>query len=122
MSEQASNSSARLISRLFVVKLTNDISEADLANEDVGCRSQRFAGSRSHGNLHDPGYLGDDKLHDSQVVENGNNCAEENDGWHDLTKEQHVIQCYVMSCNVTCYAIGYVVLYGMLCSDMLCMF
>ena len=52
--------------------------------EDVGCSTERLAGSCAHGVLHHPGYVPHPQLHGAHMVHHRYQTAEEHDHWQDL--------------------------------------
>ena len=58
-----------------------------LSHENAGGDVQRFGTAGAHHARHHPGEDADNDLHDSEVVEDREKCADENDGWQYLKGE-----------------------------------
>ena len=59
-----------------------------LANKDIASSNDRLSWRSFHGDLHEPGKPRDDVLHDADVVEAGDDGAEEDDDGQHLEGEQ----------------------------------
>ena len=66
-----------------------------LPDEYVSCGVDRLPSRGVHAGLHDEGDLDDDPLHGSQVEQDGDRGAHEDDGWQDLRVNNKNIPCKI---------------------------
>src|SRR5262249_12203801 len=71
----------------FRQKWTNREWSFGLAHENAGCNVEGFGAAGAHDARHDPGGGANDELHDTDVVENGEERGDENNGGKNLECE-----------------------------------